>query len=108
MSNVIVYKADNGDVFFKHNLNEIKTIKPEDWKGVIKQSKLNLCKNDVVEVRAVYRNGVTSYYEGDKLIGNAHTHVNESYNKFRDMVYLTCKNKDKDRKTEKLLNGIFK
>ncbi len=107
MTNVIVYQANNGDVFFKHELNAKENLNNEDWKDAIKQCKLKFLENDVVEVKAITENGITSYYEGDKFIGNAHTHVNDSYNKFRDMVYLKSVNEDKNKRIEGLLNAIF-
>jgi len=107
MTNVIVYQANNGDVFFKHELNAKENLKQEDWKGVIKQSKLKIYENDVVEVKAITENGITSYYEGNKLIGNAHIHVKDNYSKFRDMVYLNKENNDKNKRIEGLLNAIF-
>ena len=107
MTNVIVYQANNGDVFFKHELNAKENLKQEDWKSVIKQSKLKIIENDIVNVEAVEENGTTSYYEGDKFIGNAHIHVKDNYSMFRDMVYLNIVNEDKKRETERLLNAIF-
>lgn len=107
MTNVIVYQANNGDVFFEHDLNDKENLNNEDWKDAIKQCKLKFLENDVVEVKAITENGITSYYEGNKLIGNAHIHVKDNYSKFRDMVYLNKENNDKNKRIEGLLNAIF-
>ena len=95
---MIVFKVNNGEVFFKHNhLN------------VSKEKARKLCDDGNYEYATCKEEGgIKSYYDMEgNFIGNAGIHIQDEYSEFQEYIYLVKKEESElEKKVD--LKRLFK